>query len=323
MWSAFKKGLQKSSQKIRDSLRFLGGNSTLTAQHKETLEESLILADLGPMQAARFVQELTEKGPESLEKQLLLQMHSVLKPLEKKLEPQKEKCLIILAAGVNGSGKTTTLGKWATRWQKDYSVRLAAADTFRAAASEQLEIWAHRAGCKITRLDNVKDPASIVFQAMDACREENTSVLLIDTAGRLPNKPDLMAELQKIDRIINKQMAQDPDRWIYEKILILDATTGQHALTQAQVFNECLSLTGLALTKLDGTAKGGMLFQLADQLKLPICELGLGEKKEDLHPFDALFFCKALFSDSLSQDQDFIDQSSLDHSAPPLSKDSL
>jgi fused signal recognition particle receptor len=199
---------------------------------------------------------------------------------------------VILAVGVNGVGKTTTIGKLAARFRADgKSVILAAGDTFRAAAIEQLIIWAERSGCGIVKHQSGSDPAAVAFDAVEAAKHRGSDVVIIDTAGRLHTKSSLMEELKKVIRVINKSL---PDA-VFEKILVLDATTGQNALSQARLFNEAIGVTGIALTKMDGTAKGGIIFAIRKELNIPVKLIGIGEGIEDLRDFDPGDFVLALF----------------------------
>jgi fused signal recognition particle receptor len=199
---------------------------------------------------------------------------------------------VILAVGVNGVGKTTTIGKLAARFRADgKSVILAAGDTFRAAAIEQLIIWAERSGCGIVKHQSGSDPAAVAFDAVEAAKHRGSDVVIIDTAGRLHTKSSLMEELKKVIRVINKSL---PDA-VFEKILVLDATTGQNALSQARLFNEAIGVTGIALTKMDGTAKGGIIFAIRKELNIPVKLIGIGEGIEDLRDFDPGDFVRALF----------------------------
>jgi fused signal recognition particle receptor len=197
-----------------------------------------------------------------------------------------------MVIGVNGTGKTTTLGKMAQKFKtQGKAVLLVAADTFRAAAIEQLEIWGQRAGCEVIKQKSGSDPSAVVFDALRAAKSRGSDVILVDTAGRLHTKINLMEELKKVKRIMDREMPGAP----HEILLVLDATTGQNAITQAKMFNQALGVTGIALTKLDGTAKGGILIAISDELKIPLRYIGIGEKVEDLREFNARDFVEALF----------------------------
>jgi fused signal recognition particle receptor len=204
-----------------------------------------------------------------------------------------EKPFVILTVGVNGTGKTTTIGKLASRFVSEgMSVILAASDTFRAAAIEQLEIWAERSGAQIIKHQSGSDPAAVAFDAVEAAKHRGTDVVIVDTAGRLHTKSPLMEELKKVKRVINKAMPDAPQ----EVLLVLDATTGQNALRQAEMFNNAVGVTGIALTKLDGTAKGGIVFAIRKELGIPVRLIGIGEGIDDLRDFDPKEFVDALFS---------------------------
>jgi len=209
-----------------------------------------------------------------------------------KLRIEDGKLNIILVVGVNGTGKTTTIGKICRRLQKaSKKVLIAAGDTFRAAAESQLEIWAQRSNCDLLRLASGSDPAAVVFQSIKKAKDEQYDVLVIDTAGRLHNKANLMAELSKIQSVIDK----NANGANFEALLVLDATTGQNGIQQARLFSEVCPLTGVVLTKLDGSAKGGIVFGVANELKIPVKLIGLGEKVDDLQDFEPELFIEALF----------------------------
>jgi fused signal recognition particle receptor len=283
MWSRLKQGLSKTSQRISQGLAGLFQASTLTAQHWDDLHDALIASDMGVSVADSMVTAIQGLGPmsaEDLRKKLVEYLTALVQPYERPLHPMP----LVLAVGVNGSGKTTSLGKIGRKWAaQGHSVRLVAADTFRAAAVDQLAIWGR--GLKIT--SGGSEPASVVFKGLQEAQEEGDDVVLIDTAGRLPNKVDLMQELSKIYKIAT--------RWRpCEVILVLDATLGQHALVQLELFQKALPLNGVIMNKMDGTAKGGILFQVTQNYKLPIYGIGVGEKEEDLVDFNAKEFAEGL-----------------------------
>lgn len=263
----------------------------------EELEEMLITADCGAMTSAKICDELRKrvkqtgtKEPEDV-KELLCETISEMMEGEQELN-LATKPSIILVIGVNGVGKTTTIGKMANQLKgSGKKVLVAAADTFRAAAIEQLEIWTNRAGCDIVKHSEGADPAAVVYDAIAAAKARNVDVVIVDTAGRLHNKIGLMNELAKISRIIEREM---PDA-SKEVLLVLDATTGQNAVNQAREFKNAAGITGIVLTKLDGTAKGGIVFAIANELKLPVKYVGVGEGVDDLIPFDSKDFVEALF----------------------------
>ncbi len=293
-----KAGLTKTRDALSNTLgQVFSGFSELDDDFYDELEESLILADLGVETSGKAVERLrkrvredhlktTEEAKNAL-KDILTEMLNVGTP-ELNLTTRPS---VILVIGVNGVGKTTTIGKLATRLVKEgKKVLLVAGDTFRAAAADQLEIWAGRSGADIVRQHEGADPASVVFDGIQAAKARNVDVILIDTAGRLHNKQNLMNELNKISRIVNREL---PDA-SQEVLLVLDGTTGQNGLIQAKQFKEIAGVTAIALTKLDGTAKGGIVIAVADSLQLPVKLVGVGEQPEDLMPFVARDFVEAL-----------------------------
>lgn len=263
----------------------------------EELEEMLITADCGAMTSAKICDELRKrvkqtgtKEPEDV-KELLCETISEMMEGEQELN-LATKPSIILVIGVNGVGKTTTIGKMANQLKgSGKKVLVAAADTFRAAAIEQLEIWTNRAGCDIVKHSEGADPAAVVYDAIAAAKARNVDVVIVDTAGRLHNKIGLMNELAKISRIIEREM---PDA-SKEVLLVLDATTGQNAVNQAREFKNAAGITGIVLTKLDGTARGGVVIAIKEELGVPVKYIGVGEKIDDLQPFVPADFAKALF----------------------------
>ena len=292
-------GLGKTRQKL-DLEELFQDYAPDSEDFYEELEEMLVLADAGVATAERVDylmrrktwEDRYRKGEEAREGliQILSGILNVGSP-ELKLDTKPS---VILMVGVNGVGKTTTIGKLAHRLkEEDKSVMLCAGDTFRAAAAEQLGIWAERAGTDFVRHEEGSDPAAVVYDAICAAKARGTDVVLIDTAGRLHNKQNLMNELNKIRRIIDREL---PDADV-ETLMVLDATTGQNGLIQAKQFLETAGLTGIVLTKLDGTAKGGIVFAIANECQLPVKFVGVGEKIDDLIPFDGKSFVEALFKD--------------------------
>ena len=266
----------------------------------EELEEQLLIADIGVPTTNKIIKNLTEhasrkqlQDAELLYQQLKVEMVEILKPVAKPLIiDTTKKPYVILMVGVNGVGKTTTIGKLARKFQNEgKSVMLAAGDTFRAAAVEQLQVWGERNNIPVVAQSTGSDSASVIFDAMQSAAARNIDILIADTAGRLQNKNNLMDELKKIVRVMRKYDETAP----HEIMLTLDAGTGQNAISQAKLFNEAVGLTGITLTKLDGTAKGGVIFAIADQFNLPIRYIGMGEKIEDLREFNAEEFIEALF----------------------------
>ncbi|SES90423.1 signal recognition particle-docking protein FtsY [Oceanicella actignis] len=263
----------------------------------EQLEELLIASDMGVETSARIVARMAEGRygkrltASEIKRLLADEIARVLEPVARPLRLTGARPQVILVVGVNGSGKTTTIGKLASQFrQAGKSVMIAAGDTFRAAAVEQLQIWGERAGVPVLTAPEGSDPASLAFDALARAQAEGVDLLMIDTAGRLQNRADLMAELEKIVRVLRKR---DPDA-PHDSLLVLDATTGQNALTQVEIFREVGKVTGLVMTKLDGTARGGVLVALADRFGLPIHAIGVGEGIDDLQPFDPDEFARAL-----------------------------
>ncbi len=299
-FSRLVKGLLKTKQNIGTGFRgfFLG--KKIDDELFEELEEQLLIADIGVPTTSKIIKNLTEhasrkelQNAELLYQQLKVEMADILEPVAQPLEiDSTKKPYVILMVGVNGVGKTTTIGKLARKFQAEgKSVMLAAGDTFRAAAVEQLQVWGERNHIPVVAQSTGSDSASVIFDAMQSAAARNIDILIADTAGRLQNKNNLMDELKKIVRVMKKYDETAP----HEIMLTLDAGTGQNAISQAKLFNEAVGLTGISLTKLDGTAKGGVIFAIADQFKLPIRYIGVGEKIEDLREFNAKEFIEALF----------------------------
>ena len=294
-------GLIKTKQNIGSGfLNFFRGKK-IDDELFEELEEQLLISDLGMPTTTKIINNLTQhatkqqlKDAELLYQQLKLELADVLKPVAQPLEiDTTKKPYVILMVGVNGVGKTTTIGKLAKKFQDEgKSVMLAAGDTFRAAAVEQLQVWGERNHIPVIAQSSGSDSASVIFDAMQSASARNIDVLIADTAGRLQNKNHLMDELKKIVRVMKKYDETAP----HEIMLTLDAGTGQNAISQAKLFNEAVGLTGITLTKLDGTAKGGVIFAIADQFNIPIRFIGVGEKIEDFRPFNSEEFIEALFS---------------------------
>ena len=293
-----KQGLSKTKQSFNDKV-----NNVFSAFRKvdeeflEELEEALIMSDVGVETSTKIIANLRDK----IKKQNLKEADEVKQALREEIQnifDEIDNTLhldttpsIILVVGVNGVGKTTSIGKIANRLKQDgKKVVIAAADTFRAAAVEQLEIWANRAGCQIVKKEEGADPASVVYDAIKKTREENADVLICDTAGRLHNKKYLMDELEKIKRVIDKEL---PDA-SKEILLVLDATTGQNAILQVQAFKETVDITGLVLTKLDGTAKGGVVIGITNENHMPVKFIGVGEQIDDMEVFNSKDFVKAI-----------------------------
>ncbi len=302
-FARLKQGLSKTSASIGEGMASLFlGKKTIDDELLEDIETRLLTADVGVEATAVIIQSLTQKvarkqltDADALYKSLQAELANMLKPVEAPLiiDTQK-KPFVILVVGVNGAGKTTTIGKLAKKLQlKGKKVMLAAGDTFRAAAVEQLQVWGERNKIPVIAQHTGADSASVIFDAVQAAKARNIDVLIADTAGRLHTKDNLMEELKKVRRVIGKLDADAP----HEVLLVLDAGTGQNAISQAKQFHQTVQLTGLALTKLDGTAKGGVIFALAKQFGLPIRYIGVGEGIDDLRTYEAEPFVQALFAE--------------------------
>ncbi len=291
-------GLSRTSSRLSDGISGIFSGRKLDDAALEDLEDLLITSDLGVETAAKLSAELArtrfdkEVSADEIRSALAAQVTTILEPVAKPLVADPaHRPHIILVTGVNGSGKTTTIGKLAKRLKEDgKSVMLAAGDTFRAAAIEQLKIWGERSGCPVVSTSQGADAASLAFEAIDRARAENMDVLIIDTAGRLQNRDDLMQQLQKVVRVITKQDETAP----HDTLLVLDATTGQNAHSQVDTFQSMCNVTGLIVTKLDGSARGGVLVALAERFALPVHAIGVGEGEDDLRPFEAEAFAKSL-----------------------------
>ncbi len=299
--SRLKAGLSRTSANLGAGIGGIFSRGRLDDEALEELEELLILGDMGAATAAELSAKLAEEkfgkevSEEEIRAALADQITAILEPVAQRFPIDRTaKPHVILVAGVNGTGKTTTVGKLASQFRADgLSVMMAAADTFRAAAVEQLKIWGERTNCPVVARDGTGgDPAGLAYDAFARARDEGIDVLLIDTAGRLQNKANLMAELQKIDRAVKKLNPAAP----HTRLLVLDATTGQNAHSQVEIFREAVDIDGLIVTKLDGTAKGGVLVALAKRFGLPVFALGVGEAVEDLRPFNAREFARALMN---------------------------
>ena len=299
-----KQGLSKSSQKVSESLKSLTSLSSLMGATKldaaslEEVEDALIGADLGTKSAARLADAMRKHkfdGPvtsDSLAAALADAIAEILHPVATPLVPDPvHRPHVLLLVGVNGSGKTTTAGKLAQQWhQQGKTVMLAAGDTFRAAAIEQLQIWGDRTGTQVIAGDQGGDAAALAYAALEKAQKEQADILIIDTAGRLQNHTELMDELAKIVRVIRKLDASAP----HDSVIVLDGTVGQNALSQVKAFQQAADVSGLIVTKLDGSAKGGVVVALAEEFGLPVHAVGVGEGADDLQPFDAQEFANAL-----------------------------
>ena len=292
-----KAGLKRSAGALSDGVSAIFTRRKLDAAALEELEELLIRADLGVATSARIVADFgkgrfdKEIAPAEVRAALAEAITAVLKPVEQPFAAGTPKPQVVLVVGVNGTGKTTTIGKLAKRFRDaGLKVVLAAGDTFRAAAIEQLQVWGQRTGATVVARSVGSDAAGLAFDALKQAQADGADVLLIDTAGRLQNKADLMAELAKIVRVLKKLDPAAP----HAVLLVVDATTGQNVLSQIATFREICGVTGLVVTKLDGTARGGVLVAAAEKFGLPVHFVGVGEQADDLQPFDAAAFARAL-----------------------------
>ena len=297
-FNRLKVGMARTSTRLTDGINTIFNRRRLDDAALLELEELLIASDMGVGLAAEVTEELRrtrfnqEVSPEevrgALAEEVIRLVEPVMKPL--RLDPSR-KPFVILVVGVNGSGKTTTIAKLARQYRDaGHEVVLAAGDTFRAAGVEQLQIWGERTGCRVVTRPPGSDAAGLAYEALEQARTEGSDILLIDTAGRLHNKANLMSELQKIVRVLKKADPQAP----HSVLLVLDATTGQNAHAQAEIFREMVGVTGIVMTKLDGTARGGVLVSLAEKYGIPIHAIGVGESADDLRPFEARAYARSL-----------------------------
>lgn len=303
-FNRLRQGLSKTRQQVLARLgQIIGGHTRIDDEMLAEIEEVLIGADLGVSASLKIVERIREKvrdqkagdKPEMIQALLKAEVMAILNgaPAAGPSAGGSERPHVVMVVGVNGVGKTTTIGKLARQYADEGKrVLMAAGDTFRAAGIEQLEIWAQRTGADIVRHQSGADPASVIFDALSAAKARGADVLLIDTAGRLHTQVNLMEELKKIKRVLAKQDERAP----HEVLLVLDATTGQNAISQAKRFDESLGVTGIVLTKLDGTAKGGIVVAVQEELGIPVTMIGVGERSEDLRPFNAQEFVEALLA---------------------------
>ena len=292
-----KDGLSRSSSRLTEGLAAILVKRKLDQEPLDEIEELLIAADLGPATAASLAADLGRSrfGKEVTDDEVKLfladRVAELLAPVAVPLDPTAAKPFVVLVVGVNGVGKTTTIGKLAEHYRSQGKrVMMAAGDTFRAAAVAQLAIWGERTGADVVKKGEGADPAALAYEALERARNENIDILLIDTAGRLHNKAGLMEELAKVIRVLQKQDPTAP----HSTLLVLDATTGQNALQQVETFRSLVKVNGLVLTKLDGSAKGGVLVALAEKFKLPVHAIGVGETAQDFQPFDPKDFARSL-----------------------------
>jgi fused signal recognition particle receptor len=299
IFDKIKSGLSRTRAQLQTQIEWIVKGKPLDEAAFEAIEEAVILADVGIQTAESLVRAVKERWKlgqvqteEDLKQVMISEIEGLLLPCEEPLVVSAEKPFVILVLGVNGVGKTTTIAKLARLILDDgKTVLLGACDTFRAAAIEQLEVWAQRLGVDVVKQKDGSDPAAVAYDATVAAKARGVDVLLLDTAGRLHTKVNLMEEMKKIKRVVQKEMAGAP----HEILLVVDATNGQNAIAQARAFHEALLLTGIIVAKLDGTAKGGFLLPIAHTLKLPIRFVGVGEKMDDLVPFRAKDFAQAMF----------------------------
>lgn len=298
LFSKIKEGLKRTKEAIAYKLNKLFTGGVLTDDFYDELEETLISSDIGAETTDIIMDRLKDEidkrhirdtaSVRQLLKQILVEL------LEENEKPDYDYPLVIMLSGVNGVGKTTAIGKLAKKFKKlGKSVTVAAADTFRAAASDQLSVWTERAGVRLIKHSEGADPAAVVYDAAQSLKSKNGDVLLIDTAGRLHNKKNLMEELKKISRVVEREL---PDATVLNYI-VLDATTGQNAIAQVDIFNEAIDIDGIILTKLDGTAKGGVVLAIAGELGVPVVYVGVGEGIDDLEDFDAEDFANGIMGD--------------------------
>lgn len=302
--AAYKAGLAKTRGGFVAKLGKLFSKKQIDAATVDELEEVLFTADIGPRAADRIFQSVKSglsksdlENPQKIWKQIKKTCREILSVDAKPLELSSKKPFVLLILGVNGVGKTTTIGKLATKWKDEgKKVLLAAGDTFRAGATQQLEQWSLRAGVDIVKGKEAGDPSSVIFDAIKKGVDEGYDLVICDTAGRLQTNSGLMDELKKLRRVSDKAMSGAP----HETWMVLDATTGQNAISQAKTFKADMEISGIVLTKLDGSAKGGVVLGICDELKVPVRFVGVGEKKEDLRPFDPNAFVEGLFADAES-----------------------
>lgn len=295
-----KKGLTKTRENLTNKIeKLVIGYADIDDELLDELEETLIMADVGIETTERLMTAVRKgikkkeiNSPDDLRPFLQKEITAILSEGENETHVAEEGPTVLLVIGVNGAGKTTTIGKLAAYYKGEgKKVLLAAADTFRAAAIDQLESWGEHTGVPVIKHEEGSDPAAVAFDAVKAAKARDVDVLIIDTAGRLQTKSNLMQELEKINRVIGREIKGAP----HETLLVLDATTGQNAVSQAELFTKAAPITGVVLTKLDGTAKGGVVIGIKSRLKMPVKWIGVGESVEDLRPFDAEEFARALF----------------------------
>jgi fused signal recognition particle receptor len=300
LFQRLKEGLFKTHQSLVQRIdQLVLGRRKIDETLWAELEEILITSDLGVKTTEKLLENLSSRlqgkeleDAQAIKSALKEEMFQILHPLEKPLQPSGLRPFVIMVVGVNGTGKTTTIGKMAQKFKaQGKTVLLVGADTFRAAAIEQLEIWGERVGAEVIKQKSGSDPSAVVYDSLKAAQSRAVDIVIIDTAGRLHTKVNLMEELKKIRRVIQREIPSAP----HEVLLVLDATTGQNAIAQAKMFHQAVQISGIALTKLDGTAKGGVVIAISGELQIPLRYIGIGEKPEDLREFNAREFVEALF----------------------------
>jgi len=298
IFEKIKAGLAKTRDQLITRVEWAVSGKPIDEEAFDEIEEAIILSDAGLETAQFLIASLKErwkrgqiKTTEDIKRSMKEEIENLLSPIELSMNTNSTKPFVILALGVNGVGKTTTIAKMAGIFQQSgKSVLLGACDTFRAAAIEQLEIWAKRLRIDMVKHTDGSDPAAVAYDAVKAAKARGIDILILDTAGRLHTKANLMEEMKKIKRVVTKELPGAP----HETLLVVDATNGQNAITQAKTFNDAIQLTGIVITKLDGTAKGGFILPIAHTLKIPVRYIGVGEKMEDLIPFSAKGFSEAI-----------------------------
>lgn len=300
LFQRLKEGLSKTHKGLVDKVdQAILGRKKIDEELYDELEEILVTSDMGVQTSYKLIERVRERlrrgesdDAALVKKYLREEILAILKSSGNGIDTRRAKPFVIMVVGVNGVGKTTTIGKLASRYRGEgRSVLLCAGDTFRAAAIEQLEVWGERSGCGVIKHKEGSDPSAVLFDALKAAQGRGTDILIADTAGRLHTKTNLMEELKKTRRVVEREVPGAP----HEVLLVLDATTGQNAVSQAKLFKEAVEITGIVLTKLDGTAKGGVVISIVDELKIPVKFIGIGEGVEDLRPFEPSEFVEALF----------------------------
>jgi fused signal recognition particle receptor len=296
LWDRFRKGLSRTREKLEENLGAVMGRGAVDPETRDRLEEALLAADVGPATTGKLIELADSRLKRGLDADLRAALETsaveILDRRRVRLEPGDQRPWVLLLMGVNGTGKTTLAGKLAAHFAKaGRATLLVAGDTFRAAASEQLEVWAGRAGVELVRARDGSDPAAVIHDGLSAAKARGAEVVQVDTAGRLHTRNNLMAELEKVVRVMGRVVPGAP----HHVLLVLDGTLGQNGVAQAREFGKAVPVTSLAVNKLDGTARGGVVLAIASELELPVSVVGLGEGLDDWQPFDAAAFAKGLF----------------------------